>query len=393
VEGKVLLSIVKGPYLQTPTTNSMTIMWETSVPASSRVDILIAERIHSGYEGNYKKPTQVHSTFSNESYSKIHQLTVRNLEPETIYFYRVQSQNQQQEVESGPHPLKTAVRKGQPFSFTVTSETGGFSGFDQSNGQINRNIFKQMQRYRPDVTLFVGDIVDDGASYSDWEMYFFGPGKDFLLSTPFYSCLGNHEKNASWYYDFFAYNPPKNYYSFDYGDAHFICLDSTDFIKPDSYPFSKGEIGPGNAQYDFFIHDLESTSAKWKIVFFHYPPYISGGYQVEELRQLCPIMEKFGVDLVFNSHTIVYERSHPLRGNKVNWEDGTVYIVAGGAGAMPDWLLPKREWHTSQSLAVPHFVQVVVTTDDLEVRAIDDEGRLFDTFHLRKGSNGKKVYF
>lgn len=117
------------------------------------------------------------------------------------------------------------------------------------------------------------------------------------------------------------------------------------------------------------------------------------GYQVEDLRQLCPLFEQYGVDLVFNSHTIVYERSHPLRAGKVDFQGGITYIVAGGAGAMPEWLLPKREWHTSQSLAVPHFLQVIVTVDHLELRAIDEEGRLFDKFTLRKDSDGSKSYF
>ena len=31
-----MLTVVKGPYLQWPTENSITIMWETSVPASSK---------------------------------------------------------------------------------------------------------------------------------------------------------------------------------------------------------------------------------------------------------------------------------------------------------------------------------------------------------------------
>ncbi|UVI33121.1 purple acid phosphatase family protein [Paenibacillus spongiae] len=387
-----MLTIVKGPYLQWPTEDSMTIMWETSEQASSRADVLMAERIHSGYQGNYKKPEHVVSTVSNKGYCTIHQLTVKNLEPSTIYFYNIYSACEKGEIESGPHPLKTAVRKGEPFSFTVTSETGGYSGFDQSNGRINRNIFHQMQRYRPDLTLFVGDLVNDGQNYDDWEKYFFRPGKDFIINTPFYSCLGNHERNASWYYDFFAYDPPKNYYSFDYGDVHFICLDSTDFIKPEHYPNSAGEISSGNAQYDFLVQDLEATSAAWKIVFFHYPPYISGGYQVEELRKLSPVLEQYGVDVVFNSHTIVYERSHPIRGGQIDENDGIVYIVAGGAGAMPDWFLPKREWHTSQSLAVPHFVQVVVTSNLLELRAIDEEGRLFDALKIRKGTNGRKEF-
>jgi hypothetical protein len=388
-----MFSIIKGPYLQWPTTDSMIIMWETSEPAFSRADIFLAERIHSGFQGNYKKPDQLLSSITGKENSTIHQISVEGLDPRTAYFYKIHSENKHGEmIESGLHPLKTAVNKGDSFSFTVTSETGGYSGFDQSEGRINKNIFKQMQKYRPDLTLFVGDIVNDGRIYEDWEKYFFGPGRDYLTNTPFYCCLGNHEYNASWFYDFFAFAPPKNYYSFDYGDAHFISLDSTDFIKAENYPDSAGEMNTGNEQYDFLIRDLKSTSAKWKIAFFHYPPYVSGGYEVEAMRQLCPIMEQYGVDLVFNSHTIVYERSHPIRSGKIDCNDGIVYIVAGGAGAMPEWLLPKTEWHTSQSLAVPHFVQVVVTPDDLEIRAIDDEGRLFDMLLIRKGQNDRKVF-
>lgn len=44
---------------------------------------------------------------------------------------------------------------------------------------------------------------------------------------------------------------------------------------------------------------------------------------MEDLQQLCPIFEEYGVDL-----------------------------VAGGAGAMPEWLLPKREWYTSSSWSI-----------------------------------------
>ncbi|MGN7358449.1 metallophosphoesterase [Paenibacillus sp. SAF-054] len=388
-----MLRILKGPYLQWPTLNSMTIMWETSEPASSKVEVLVAERIHSGYQGNYKKPEHVIAIFENEGRGTIHQVTVRNLEPGTLYFYRVYSQSGLDTAESGPHPMKSAVENGVPFSFTVTSETGGFSGFDTSGGQINVNIFTQMQRYRPDVALFIGDIVNDGTKAEDWDTYFFGPGQSLLANTPSYSCLGNHEDNATWYYDYFAFDPPKNYYAFDYGDVHFTCLDSTELIPKESYPHSANSIGPGKAQIDFLIRDLASSTARWKIVYFHYPPYVSGGYQVEDLRKLNPIFEQYGVDVVFNSHTIVYERSHPLREGKVDYSDGIVYIVAGGAGAMPEWLLPKREWHTAQSVAVPHFVQVVVAPDQLKINSIDQEGRLFDSLLIRKGMDGKKVFY
>ena len=141
---------------------------------------------------------------------------------------------------------------------------------------------------------------------------------------------------------------------------------------------------PGSPQRDFLVKDLKASQATWKIVFFHYPPYVSGDYQVEEMRALCPLLEEYGVDLVFSSHTIVYERSHPLRDGRLDADDGIVYIVAGGAGAAPNWFHHKWAWHTAQALAVPHFVQVVIAGDTLELRAIDDEGRLFDTAKFAK---------
>lgn len=315
-----MLSIIKGPYLQWPTLSSMTIMWETSGEANCRVDVFAAERIHSGHEGNYRKPEQPLFTVSGNGQAKLHQLTIENLDAGTPYFYTVYSETETGEkVESGPHPCKTAVPKGQPFSFTVTSETGGYGDVN-----INQRIFKQMHRYRPDFTLVVGDLVNDGGNYEDWGKFFFGPGRDFLAHTPVYCCPGNHEYGASWYDEFFAFPAPKKYYSFDYGDVHFVSLDATDFVKDDTYPNSMGEMTPGHEQFDFLVRDLRDAAPKWKIVYFHYPPYVSGGYQVEAMRQLCPVMEQYGVDLVFNSHTITYERSHPIRSGKIDFYDGIV---------------------------------------------------------------------
>ena len=41
-----------------------------------------------------------------------------------------------------------------------------------------------MKQYRPDIALFVGDVVHDGKNAEDWDKYFFGPGRDFV-DTPF----------------------------------------------------------------------------------------------------------------------------------------------------------------------------------------------------------------
>jgi len=95
-------------------------------------------------------------------------------------------------------------------------------------------------------------------------------------------------------------------------------------------------------------------------------------------------LEQYGVDMVFTSHTIVYERSHPIKAGAVDFETGVVYVVAGGAGMEPHWFHHKRAWHTAQALAIPHFVQVAIAEGRLELRAIDHEGRLFDTLVLHK---------
>ena len=224
-----------------------------------------------------------------------------------------------------------------------------------------------------------------GSRYDDWGRYLFDPGKDLFTHTPVYLCPGNHEEHAHWYHHFTAFPEPRSYYSFDYGNAHFTALDSTAFVEyRDGKPCALDELRPGSAQYEFLVDDLQKTRATWKIVYFHYPPYVSGDHQVEEMRTLCPVLEEYGVDIVFSSHTIVYERSHPIRANRLDTASGIVYIVAGGAGAAPHWFHTKRAWHTAQALAVPHFVQVIVAGNNLELRAIDVDGRLFDTLNLTK---------
>lgn len=111
-----MLSIMKGPYLQNPTEHTMTVMWETSLPATSRVDVLLAERIHSGHQGNYKQPVDLFGTFANESPTRIHQITVEGLEPGTTYYYRIYTQHESYKIDSGFYMFKTAAGQGEPFS-------------------------------------------------------------------------------------------------------------------------------------------------------------------------------------------------------------------------------------------------------------------------------------
>ena len=49
-----MLSIIKGPYLQWPTRSAMTIMWETSCPASSQVAYYETKQVSHGLNGRFE---------------------------------------------------------------------------------------------------------------------------------------------------------------------------------------------------------------------------------------------------------------------------------------------------------------------------------------------------
>ena len=343
------------------------------------------ERVHRGLDGRHRTLDETLEVVRSDTLCRIHRITIQGLESSTTYHYRVSSTGRDGEtITSDEHPLKTAVRPDQPFSFTVTAETGGYG-----DDEINRLLFGQMVEKRPDFALFVGDVVENGGNYDEWGRYFFDPGNSLFHHTPFYLCMGNHEEQSEWFGKFVSYPEPTKYYSFDYGNAHFVALDSTskgDYGDPART--QEPTISMGQEQIEFLVDDLRSSRAEWKVAFFHYPPYVSGDFQVEQMRALCPIFEEHGVDLVFNAHTLVYERSHPIRGNRLDTESGIVYVVAGGGGVVPNRMLHKREWHTAQAFSMPHFVQVVIAGPTLELRAFDTQGHLFDTLLLNKSQGG-----
>ena len=384
-----MLKILKGPYLQCPTTTSMKIMWETSAQATTEAFCWETERVHGGLEGRHRRLHETKKALSGEA-ATVHEITVDGLEAASDYFYQVRSVVEESglSVRSGVHELRTAVPAGQSFSFTVASEFGG-----ASSPVHTAEICSLMHAYRPDFIVLVGDAVGKGSDYDEWGKWLFGPARELLVNTPFYLCLGNHEEYSQWYYRFVGYPKPKNYYAFRYGNAHFVALDSTAIVTyRDGIPVrTAAEDCALAAQTEFLDQELAASDALWKFVFFHYPPYVSGDYQVEQMRDLAPHFERLGIDMVFNSHTIVYERSHPLRDNRLDLEHGVVYVVAGGAGARPQWLHHKRSWHTAQSRAIPHFVQVTVADRRLELHAIDHLGNHFDSLRLQKRAGGREI--
>jgi hypothetical protein len=142
---------------------------------------------------------------------------------------------------------------------------------------------------------------------------------EMLRKSAVWSTRGNHESATSGgvpvYYNIFTMptagqaggvgSGTEAYYSFDYGDIHFICLDS--------YASSRAV---GSPMLNWLQSDLAATDKKWIIAFWHHPPYTKGSHDSDseqalvDMRQnVLPILEAGGVDLVLGGHSHSYERS------------------------------------------------------------------------------------
>jgi acid phosphatase len=205
--------------------------------------------------------------------------------------------------------------------------------------------------------LHTGDIAYDNGSLADFEGKFFGVYTDLVRSFAMFPTIGNHDSSSVFQVVFdLPRSGTRNWYSFDYGDVHFVALDTNDL---------------GAEQAAWLDADLADTDRPWKIVYGHHPPYSSGskhGSSLDVRNLFGPILAAHDVDLVLSGHDHNYERIEP--------QDGVSYIVTGGGGKGTRPVGTSA--FTAFSEQVLHFVYVEIERDQLLVHAIDGDGTEFD---------------
>jgi 3',5'-cyclic AMP phosphodiesterase CpdA len=136
----------------------------------------------------------------------------------------------------------------------------------------------------------------------------------------------------------------------------------------------------GNSKQRAFLEQtLAASTARWKIVALHHPPY-SAGYQgsSKDVRAaFSPLFERYGVQLVLSGHEHDYQRSDPI--------DGVVYVVSGGVARTrrtgeADFTAVSFSWH--------HFVDLSVFDDHLLVRAVNEDRRVADEARIPLATSG-----
>jgi acid phosphatase type 7 len=305
-------------------------------------------------------------------------VTLTDLTPKTKYFYQLEVTGADGKTTVGKHStFMTAVDAADAYTFCVVGDT-------QRNPAVTGRVAKLMWERRPHFVLHTGDVVDDGAAKWQWTGDLFKPCHELFSRVAVYPCIGNHEKNHAQYYKYFSLPKPEYYYSFTYGNAEFFSLDTNKAVDPDS------------EQYQWLDQALAASTAKWKVCYHHHPCYSSDENDYGDTwkgtstrgsprhKHLIKLYEKHGVDVAMNGHIHLYERTYPVRGEKVDRKAGVTYLTSGGGGGGLEDFEPTPAFYKNQQRIDFHYCYFTVDGGLLECKAFDVEGRLFDQWELRK---------
>ncbi len=170
-------------------------------------------------------------------------------------------------------------------------------------------------------------------------------------------------------------------YSCDYGDVHYVVIDTqaeelADF-DPDIY----------ERQAKWLDEDLKKTTKKWKVALLHRSPFNwhSSDSPNEIGKSFLPIFDKHNIDLVFLAHIHSYSRTVPVK-NFVQAEKGTIYITTGRSGDKVWAGSPRKNFDEVfyNPVEQPNYLTMGVTDMGLDVRAVKEDGSLIDEINIKK---------
>ena len=414
--GSASVGLTRGPYLQLGTPTSIVVRWRTSVPVVGRVQF--------GPSPNDLPRSALESVARTE-----HEVRLTGLLPDTVYYYAIGTPTTTMAGDAGFH-FRTSPPAGseRPTRVWVL----GDSGTADAGARAVRDAYATFADSRyTDLWLMLGDnAYTDGLDH-EYQAAVFNMYPEMLRKTVLWPTYGNHDGYGSDsatqtgpYYDIFTLprqgeaggvaSGTEAYYSFDYGNIHFVCLESFETSR-----------SPTGAMLTWLQRDLAANTQPWVIAFFHHPPYSKGSHnsdveiELVQMRQnALPILENFGVDLVLTGHSHAYERSFLLDGHygvsttftevmkkdggsgrpdasggayekpayQMAPHEGAVYVVAGTGGRIAGGTLNHPAMYTSQ--AVLGSVVLDVQGHRLDATFLDSTGVRRDYFSVVKGTGG-----
>jgi hypothetical protein len=303
--------VTRGPYLQQGTPESVIVKWRTAIATDSRVRYGTA-------------PGNLTSIADGNGSNTEHSVTLTGLTADTTYYYSVGSTSEVFAGDDADHFFLTSppAGKAKPTRIWVLGDSGTANDDAQAVADAYAGFTANTHT---DLWLMLGDNAYLNGTDSQYQAAVFDMYPEMLRKSVLWPTLGNHDgvsansaTQTGPYYDIFTL--PTNgeagglasgteaYYSFDYGNIHFISLESHETDR-----------SPDGAMMSWLMQDLADTMQEWIIAFWHHPPYSKGNHDSDVEQQLIqmrqnalPILEDAGVDLVLSGHSHSYERSYLL---------------------------------------------------------------------------------
>lgn len=364
-------------------TTSRTFMWQSDYAEENPV----VEYRQAGDDDSLMQLPASSDAFSDDGVTTyIHTAAVSDLKPGTAYEYRVGAGDKRSDWQSF-HTAQGHDFKALIFPDSQSSDYSVWAATAQPAWQRNQ-----------DAQFFInmGDLVDNGQDHYQWNAWFDVVG-DMIARIPVVPLLGNHETyDKDWkvrmpeaYLHLFALpridreKYQNQFYSFDYGDVHFVVLNTQSQQLADFEPsLDEDEVA-------WFKEDMAKTTKKWKIVLMHKDPLQYGfanrpqpreeGFSPEG-RLWMPLFDQYSVDAVLSAHLHTYRDRGHIR-NFQRDESGPLYLITGVAGNVQYpglWKQHSLDEYVAPQPETDNYMTLEATDDSLTFRSFLPDGQLLE---------------
>lgn len=422
-------TLTNGPYLQMARPTAMNVRWRTVQSHQARVWYGTSQGSLTSFATQAVNTTE-------------HEVAITGLTPNTKYYYAIGSTTGDT-IQSGVNNYfitPPTVGTSQNTRIWVLGDCGRATTLQSEtrDAYYNYNAGRET-----DFIMLLGDNAYNSGTDNEYQTKFFDYyDSDILRKSPLWPTPGNHDYNNGGtvtptvpYFDLFTL--PTNaecggvasgqeaYYSFDHANIHFVSLDSYGEVS------AKKMYDTTGAQAIWLKSDLAATTQKWKVMFWHHPPYTKGSHNSDTesdliaLRQnFLRMVERYDVDLILCGHSHNYERSRLISGHygsestydnathavdsstgrydgtvnscpyvKSSAEhEGTVYVVAGGASQTGTTTsgYPHNAMYYSES-TIGGTAVLDINGNRLDLKYLDKNGDVLDSFTIMKDVNLKQT--
>jgi len=266
-------------------------------------------------------------------------------------------------------PSKTHSNQDEPVLHLAFSSDPHW-GSSKSNKDARVKILKTIDSKNFDTLYILGDIAEMGMLSGDYKLAV-SDLRDYLQNTPFRPIPGNHDvilNGFKLYKSIFMEKGEKEYFRMDKDSVHLLFInmlwDSTEFTKK---------------QQKWLVKQLESIPQEDTVIVLSHCYTLSSGYY-DELAQktwgdlpdvmkvLCPILEKYNVDLSLSGHEHFFEYLE---------KDDVPYLVLGTMGGALDkdlvYSSPYSKWLDNEHFG---YIDMKIYNKYLTFDCISEDGEI-----------------